>query len=524
MTRIRSCARSVGALVVLALVAIGCGDDGGRRTGDGLAQLMEGSTSSGDGTGASGGSGDGDGDVGDGGASVPPIQWTEERGGWESGSVTVPLDHGEPDGATIEVAVVRRPATSPAERIGVLLLNPGGPGASGIDFAYSASWIFPAEVLERFDVIGFDPRGVGASTPIVCGDSDFLDAYTALDPVPDSPEEAAEAAALTLELAETCVGEHGDLLPHLTTVNTAHDMDAIRAALGEDQITYVGFSYGTYLGSTYLELHPERVRAAVLDGAYSRSIDPIEMAVGQAEGFERSVDAFVAWCQPSRCDLAASGDPETQLLGILARIDRHPVPGNDGRELTVGLAWTAVIMAMYSNALWPILDSALISARDGDGSQLLMLADQYNDRGFDGEYANQTFAFAAIGCADGGPMGDVDMAELESEILAAAPRIGEVYMGLPSPCDHWQDLLDPDVPTGPFSAPDAPPVLVVATTGDPATRYEWGTRLADELVSAVLISVEGSTHTAYGGGNSCVDDVVDAYLLRLDVPSGRVDC
>lgn len=517
----RPTTRSVAALLVLALLAAACGgDDAG--DGGGLAALLDdmptSSTNEPD-PDSSGGDGDGD--------AEGTIEWSDPSDdGWEQGTVEVPLDHDDPDGETIEIAVVRHRATDEDARIGPLLLNPGGPGASGIDLALQTRFIFPTEFFERFDIIGFDPRGVGRSTAVTCGDAEFLDEYTAVDPVPDSPEEEAAADALVREFADNCGEESGDLLPHLSTVSAARDMDRIREGLGVEQITYIGFSYGTNLGATYIELHPDRVRAAVLDGAYSRSLSPVEMAVGQATGFEQSIDAFLEWCATTSCELGATGDAGTTLMRVLDAVDREPLPTNDGdgRELTVGLAWTGVIMAMYSPGLWPVLDAALVAARGGDGSQLLFLADQYNSRDLDGEYDNSTFAFTSISCADAGPLGPGEEEQLAEELLAAAPRIGPVFLGLPSPCEYWPVNVGGDAPTGPFSAPDAPPVLVVATTGDPATPYEWGLGLADELETAVLVSVEGDSHTAYGSGNSCVDDVVDAYLLELDVPDGQVDC
>ena len=508
----------LGALIVTAaLLVASCGDDGDER-GGGLGQLLDPPTTA---------DPDDDGPDADGPEETGAIEWSDTGGGWEEGTLEVPLDHDDPDGDTIELALVRHRAADGADRLGPLLLNPGGPGASGIEIAMLAELLFPAEVLDRFDIVGFDPRGVEASAPVTCGDDAFLDEYTAFDPVPDSPEETEAALTLIEAFADNCAVESGELLPHVTTVATARDMDLVREALGEEQITYVGFSYGTYLGATYLELFPERVRAAVLDGAYSRSLSPVEMAEGQAVGFERSIDAFLEWCQPTNCDLAAGGDPGGDLLAILDSIDARPMRTNDedGRQLTVGLAWTGVIMAMYSPGLWPTLDGALVDVRDhGDGSGLLALADQYNDRGPDGTYSNSTFAFVAISCIDDGPLDPAEEAEAAARLPEVAPRVGPLFVSLPGPCEFWPVDPPSDAPTGPFSSPDAPPVVVVATTGDPATPYAWGVQLADELETAVLISAEGDSHTSYAAGNSCVDDAVDAYLLELVVPDDGLSC
>ncbi|MBK5223566.1 MAG: alpha/beta fold hydrolase [Acidimicrobiia bacterium] len=498
-------------VIVLSLVA-GCSGNGD-SSGGGLADLLAGVTST------TGSAADGDDQPGTSeGDASPTIMWDGN-----DGTMQVPLDHDDPDGATIELALVRRPANDPDDSLGPLLLNPGGPGASGNELVMLAGLILPSEVLDRFDIIGFDPRGVADSTPVTCGDHAFMDTYTAVDPVPDSPEETAEAEAVIEQFADNCVAESGELLPHINTVATARDMDLIRQALGAEQITYLGFSYGTFLGATYIEMFPERVRAAVLDGAYSRSLTGGDMAAGQAEGFERSIDAFLEWCTPQRCDLASGGDPADELFGLLDAIDAKPLPTSDGRQLTVGLAWTGVIMAMYSPGLWPLLDRALVLARDnGDGSRLLGLADQYNSRSPDGEFDNSQYAFNVISCGDE-PAGSTETdAEVVARVLAVASRVGPVFVSLPSPCDHLD--LDTGAPSGPFSAPDAPPLLVIATTGDPATPYQWGVTLAEELETSTLLTVEGDAHTAYGGGITCVNDIVDAYLLELELPPEGTTC
>lgn len=502
--------RSVAVLLVLVLVAAACGGDDAERADLGDLVTVPSPTTATDGSGGPD-------------EPIGTIEWEDGGRGWQTGVLEVPLDHDDPDGDTIELALVRRPADDPDARIGPLLMNPGGPGASGNELALVSTYIFPTEVLERFDIIGFDPRGVAESTPLVCGDGEFLDEYLAFDPVPDDEEEREEAEALIEEFADNCEDAAGDMLEHINTVAVARDMDLIREALGEEQISYVGFSYGTYLGGTYLEMFPERMRAAVLDGAYSRSLTAEDMAVGQATGFESSIDAFLEWCEPSRCDLAEQGDPGERLLEILDEIDARPLVTDSGRELTIGLAWTGVIMAMYSPALWPTLDAALVQAAGKRGDQLLSLADQYNDRSADGTYANQTFAFVAYNCMDDPPLDESEEDAVAEAVLEAAPRIGPLFVELPSPCAYWP-VENADAPTGPFSAPDAPPLLVIATTGDPATPYEWGVQLADELETSILITVEGDGHTAYGAGNSCVDDLVDAYLLELEVPSGPTTC
>ena len=509
--------RALVILLVLSVAAGACADDASEASGGLVDKIRDGSTSI-DGT-AEDADDDGADDPGD---RTGTIDWVDAGGGWQEGTLAVPLDHDDPDGRTIDISVVRHAAENPDERIGPLLINPGGPGAGGIEYAYYSELVFDDEILERFDIIGFDPRGVATSTPVTCGDDAFFDEFTAADPVPDGPDETATNLGLVEEFADNCEAESGDILAHLDTVSTAKDMDLIRAALGDDQITYLGFSYGTYLGATYLELFGDHTRAAVLDGAYSRSLTSTEMTEGQAVGFERTLDAFLDWCRRVTCDYSPNGDPEATLTTLLTQVDERPLPAGD-RELTVGHAWTGLLQALYGEALWPGLDRALAEAAiDKDGTGLLALADQYNDRSLDGSYGNSTSAFNTISCMDSPPLDGIDQAAVAAQVVAVAPRVGPVFTSLPGPCNFWP--IDPDPPTGPWSAPDAPPVLVIATTGDPATPYEWGVRAADELETSTLLSVEGDSHTAYWGGNSCVDDKVDAYILDLVLPDEGARC
>jgi pimeloyl-ACP methyl ester carboxylesterase len=512
--------RALVILLVLSVLAGACADDASEE-GGGLVDKIRGESTSDDDDPANDDdpADDGDDDPIDGSGA---IDWVDAGGGWQEGTLAVPLDHDDPDGETIDISVVRHPAENPDERIGPLLINPGGPGAAGIEYAYYSELVFADEIMERFDIIGFDPRGVATSTPVTCGDDAYFDEYAAADPVPDGPDETATNLALVEEFADNCEAESGDILPHLDTVSTAKDMDLIREALGDDQITYLGFSYGTYLGATYLELFGDRTRAAVLDGAYSRSLTPAEMTEGQAVGFERTLDAFLDWCRSVTCDYSPNGDPEATLTALLTQVDERPLPAGD-RQLTVGHAWTGLLQALYGEVLWPGLDRALAAAAiDKDGTELLALADQYNDRSLDGSYGNSTSAFNTISCMDSPPIDEVDQAAVAAQVVAVAPRVGPVFTAMPGPCSFWP--IEHDPPTGPWSAPDAPPVLVIATTGDPATPYEWGVRAADELETSTLLSVEGDSHTAYWGGNSCVDDLVDAYILDLAVPDEGARC
>ena len=507
--------RWLALLVVLALVAAACSDDDSDDAGPDPTPTTAADEPNGD---------DPPDDDPNGDGPSGEIAWTQS-GSLQEGRLTVPLDHDDPDGETIEIAVVRRPAEDPDERIGSILVNPGGPGGSGIELAAFFGFLFPSEIRDHFDLVTWDPRGVGQSTQVRCGDAEFMDRYVSADPIPATPEAEAEVADLMRQFAELCEQDSGDLLPHITTVASARDMDAIREALGEEQITYVGFSYGTFLGATYAELFPDRIRAVVLDGAYSRSVALGDKSAGQAIGFEGSVQAFLEWCQPERCGLAAGGDPGSTLDRVMGAVAREPLPTDDrdGRELTHGLAWTGVLAAMYTPELWGQLDRALTDAREGDGTGLLSLADYYNERLPDGEYSTLHYAFIAYNCMDSPVPTSEEEEAIIARVLEAAPRVGPVFVSAPSPCEFW-----PVPATGtsePFSVPsDAPPILVIGTTGDPATPYEWSVQLVEELATAELLTVEGDGHTAFGSGNRCVDDIVTRYLVDIELPSAELEC
>lgn len=513
--------RLLAALLAILLLATACGDDDSAGRGTRFLDAITSTTASQTDPSDPADQDDADDtDPGSGGS----VSWTRE-GSLEFATLEVPLDYDDPSAGTIELAVARRPARDPDRRIGPLLMNPGGPGASGVELVGLIGFLLPSDLLDRFDLVGWDPRGVGRSTQVECGDGEFMDRYLAVDPVPPTPEAEAEAEALAREFAERCDEDSGELLAHIHTEASARDMDEIRKALGEEQITYVGFSYGTYLGATYAELFPERVRAFVLDGAYSRSVGAADLSAGQAAGFERSVDAWFEWCRSTKCDFASEPDLGASFDALMESIRAEPLPTDDrdGRELTVGLAWTGVIVAMYTPELWPNLARALAEARDeGDGSRLLGLADMYNERRPDGTYSTLQRAFIAYSCMDGPTPTPEEEAAAAEATLAVAPRVGPVFVSSPNPCEYWP--VEPVGTAEPFQVSGTPPILVIATTGDPATPYDWGVALAEELADAVLLTVEAEGHTAFASGNRCVDDIVVDYLLTVELPAGELRC
>jgi pimeloyl-ACP methyl ester carboxylesterase len=450
-----------------------------------------------------------------------PLDWTPCDGPFECATLSVPLDYAQPSGRQIEVALIRAPARNPSERIGVLVSNPGGPGASGIRFLRGWTRVVDETIQNRFDLVSFDPRGVGQSTPLLCHDD--IQRMIGLDPHPVTADEWAEVERIIREFTALCVERGGDLLPHLGSLNVARDMDRIREALGEEQLTYVGYSYGTVLGALYAEMFPERVRAMVVDGPVDLSLPPDELNITQALGFERALEHFLEDCRERQCDLVREGrDPAAAIDELFARTREAPIASSEAdRALGPGEALTGVVAALYRRAFWPSLGRAVQAALDGDGTWLVQMADGLWGRRGE-EYANLFEANAAVNCLDYPyPRDPAHYRELTERGAAAAPRFGAALGSGGLICGLWP------VPPQPIGTPDgegAPPLLVIGTTGDPATPYEWALAARRDLVSSVLLTHEGEGHTAYAGGNACIDNLVEAYLLDLVTPEDGTVC
>lgn len=454
------------------------------------------------------------------------LAWSDCGNGFSCATLKVPLDYARPGGRLIDVAVIRLPASGPGRRIGSLVINPGGPGGSGVAYARFARYLFPAEIRARFDVVGFDPRGVARSTPVKCLTDRELDALVAAPAVPRNPAELANIVALSRHFAAACEAKNPDLLAHVGTRDVARDMDVLRAALGDAKLTYLGKSYGTYLGTKYAELFPTHIRALVLDGALDPALDGAALNVAQAKGFETDLTDFVTTCvRDGGCPLgsttAAAG---TGLNTLLARIATAPLPAPGGRRLGPGPALFGLAAGLYNPSTgWPQLEAALAAARNGDGSKLLALSDALVDRSPGGHYSNELESNAAINCIDRPwPTSLPAITAMAAEAAKPAPHFGAglVYGSLP--CAFWP--VPPVEPAHPVAAVGAPPILVVGTTRDPATPYVWAQALARELHSGVLLSFDGDGHTAYGRGSSCIDGAVDSYLLALRTPPPGTLC
>lgn len=439
----------------------------------------------------------------------------------ECATLTVPLDYSAPEGKTIDIAVARTVVSDDDARIGSLVFNPGGPGGSGIEFLTTAVTLVPPELAQRFDLVSFDPRGVGASAAIAC-EVDFDDDVTLLSPDDDSGWDALVAEAQGR--ADTCSAESLALEPYLGTNNAARDLDELRAALGDDQLSYVGFSYGTRLGATYAELFPDRVRALVLDGAVKPTDDSALIGLGQGPGFDAALESFAGDCDADAdCGLAALGPTLDVYNGLVEEIaDVGSLPTDaEGRVLTPGELQLGVVAALYSTQLWPVLADALFVAdTQQDGSLLQVLADSYLGRQPDGSYDNSQLAGLVINCADEPRRPPADEVRIQAGLSAQASRYFGDFLRASTGCIGTADPLDP-IAIGPANGAD--PILVIGNTGDPATPYEWAVELADLLSSGVLYTVEAEGHTAFLSV-PCVDQVVIDYLVALELPDEGSSC
>jgi pimeloyl-ACP methyl ester carboxylesterase len=443
---------------------------------------------------------------------------------FECGRTEVPISYEEPQGATLPLFLVRATLAGQTDRIGSLVVNPGGPGGSGADAAIGLALTMPEEVLRRFDVVGFDPRGVGLSTPVECISPELKDRLIAADPRPSSEEALDESFALADEVADACAEEYGGALGTFNTVDTARDMDRLREALGDEQLTYLGYSYGTTLGSTYAELFPQNVRALILDAAVDPDTTEVEDAEASAAAFERGFDVYAENCRGLLAGCPLGDDPRRFLEELLAQAGTTPIPSSEEgeeREATPGVVMTAVIAALYDTASWPQLSQALLAAREGDAAGVFALADGYAGRIDDETYSNLFDANIAINCADTDEaLEEQEIRDLAAEWDAEYPLFGAgSAVGLYT-CTTWDAERTP-LPERDAEGSD--PILVVGNTGDPVTPLPGAEDMAEQLDSGVLLVWQGDGHTAYPKSD-CITDAVNAYLIELTVPEDGLTC
>ncbi len=451
-----------------------------------------------------------------------PIVWEQYNDAVDVGTLEVPVDYADPDGERFELFLARYNALDQENKIGTLLVNPGGPGYPGTDLAFTAADRYDRPLLERFDIIGWDPRGAGLSDPPIDCIDDY-DAYFGIDSTPADDAERANYVGAAERFAAECQAKNAEILQHVGTNASARDIDVIRRALGEEQISYFGFSYGSELGGVWATMFPETVRAMVIDGAADPTADQGESATQQLRGFESALSAFLAQCSADEsCAFNNRGDAEGAFDALMAQLDAAPIVGAPDRPLVNrDVAIFGILTAMYSDSFWPALAESLADAQLGDGGGLLQLFDAYYQRAPDGTWGNHLEAFRVISCIDRDDQRSVEELDAAAvELHEAAPRIvPEGSLGrymctfLPPSDDRRQEI----------TGNGAGPVMVIGTTGDPSTPLDSTRRMADVLEDGRLVIVDANQHTGYGL-NRCVIDAVNAYLIDLEAPADETEC
>lgn len=446
------------------------------------------------------------------------LSWSDCDKDFQCATLRVPLDYAKPNGRKLSLAIARKPAANSGRRIGSLLMNPGGPGVSAIELIEFNP--LPRALSDRFDVVGFDPRGVGRSSPIDC--HSHLEAMYDADPTIEDRADRARYLSISRSYVDECRRKYADVLPHLGTQNVARDMDEVRKALGDDKLTYVGYSYGTSIGQQYARLFPTRIRAMVLDGVVDTEVSGLRGAAIQADGFEHALDSFLKDCaRRSSCELGKA--PGKAVDRVIAAAEKRPIPApHADRPATSGVIELGIGQALYAKQLWPKLATALHDADGGDGSGLVMLANQYLQRRPDGSYPNLSEVYFSVSCLDATWPRDPDAVfKVAKAVGKKDRRLGEALVNDYVRCAIWPVRPQP-LPR--LSAPGSPPILVISTTRDPATAYESGVALAKRLPKGVLLTNVGDGHTIFGQGKKCVDTAAVRYLLDLDPPRSGLRC
>ncbi|RFA08371.1 peptidase [Subtercola boreus] len=455
------------------------------------------------------------------------LAWSSCDNGFECATATVPIDWSDPSGDSIELALIKQPAKS-STRQGTLFVNPGGPGVSALDFVKdSVDFAVDPEVQQQYDIVGFDPRGVGASAAVKCVTSAQMDSYL-YDIVPGtrgSAEWLAGATAVAKNFGSGCASGTGALLGHIDTESTVRDLDALRASVGDTGLNYLGYSYGTFIGSEYATLFPDKVRRMTIDGVVDPTSTGFDSSIGQAKGFEGALRAYLADCLAgSSCPFSGSVDNATkQVQTLLNAVDTTPITSSDGRKLGSASLLTAIFYPLYTQSSWSYLSQMIAQVKQGDATLAFQLADAYNGRNPDGTYQNnQTEAFTAINCLDYPAVTDAaTIASQNAELIAAAPTFGPWWTYGDIGCANWP-VAATRTP-GPVSYTGTPTILVVGTTDDPATPYSDAVAVSKQLTNSQLITYEGEGHTAYGT-SSCVHSLVDDYFLTGATPTSDPQC
>lgn len=462
------------------------------------------------------------------------LDWDACGNGRECATAEAPMNWADGTSEKIELAMVKVPAAS-GNSLGTIFTNPGGPGASGVSFVRdSAEYVFTPELMENFDIVGWDPRGVGESSAVDCRDdagmdewfygvNENLDAETATD-----EQIIAEVTANSKEFADDCLENTGALLEFVDTKSTVKDLDMMRALVGDPKVNYFGFSYGTDIGAQYIDMFPETVGRVVLDGATDPTLSTFEVVLAQQGAFGEATRTYLEDClTTTSCPFTGTVDDAIAKINTLMAEADETLPVNaDGRKLTSGVIDTAISSALYNDQSWPYLSDAFASYETaGDPAGFFLLSDSYYGREPDGTYADNMFeAFTAINCLDYPVETDpAKIADFNRQIAESTP------IGIPGPealgdttCQQWAFPSTNEL--APVTGAGADPVLVIGTTGDPATPYAWAEAVTEQLESAVLVTFEGEGHLAYTQGDSCITGAVDAYFIDGTVPAEGLVC
>ena len=443
-------------------------------------------------------------------------------------SVEVPMDWQNPAGKTMQISINQH--TSPTAT-GYLLVNPGGPGASGVSFVRDNYDYIGTDALKaKYNLIGFDPRGTGTSSPVKCFDAAGTDRLLYDNGNKFALESAEYLAYERAEIAkyvEACQKNTGDVLEFVDTQSAARDLDVIRAVLGQPKLDYLGFSYGTLLGATYAALYPEKVGRFVLDGAIDPRVTDAQQSMNQLLGFDLALNNYLKHClKQTECPFDGSlKTARAKVSGILLDFETNDVATASGRKLTLSGLITGIIFALYSDTYWDYLTTAFTELENADGTTFLKMADYYNDRSDDGTYATNTLeANIAISCLDARQPADPASVKAQNKaVVAASDVFGRYWQQGALTCENWPYPLA-DRPSD-YSAKGSPSIMVVGTTGDPATPYQQSVSLAhDVLHQGFLVTFEGEGHTAYGRSNNCVSDAVDGWLVNGELPAKEPKC
>ncbi len=451
------------------------------------------------------------------------LEWSDCSDGFECSVFAAPIDYANPENGDLTISVIRKVALG--KLLGSLILNPGGPGGSGIEYTTYVEYVVSKTLRDNFDIVGFDPRGVGESTPVECLDDEQTDVYVALDGSPDNQAEINDAIKMSQDFAEACALRSPDIYKFVDTVSAAKDIDILRALLGDEKLNWLGKSYGTFLGATYADLFPDKVGRMLLDGAIDPQLTNELLSYGQAMGFELALARFVDDCVTrSGCSLDAGGAAGlSEIADLLTELDANPVILADGREFTQAMGTLGVVGSLYDKSYgWPDLRTNLSKAFQGDFTGLATSVDYYTGRNKNGTYSdNSNDAIAAVNCLDRADRASAEQTiELAKKWKVDAPNFGEYLAWSNVSCSFWKTPATGVAKT--ISAPGTPTILVVGTVNDPATPYEWSVALADQLSSGVLLTLDGDGHTAYFQGSACIDEVVDNFYLTGEAESGII--